>query len=344
MRNGIPKTVRICIGLDLGDRVSHVAEVKRGGEILTEDKGRTDVAGITKLFAQFKKGTRVVCEAGTHSPWVSALLKDLGFEVFVANPYNAGRAISATGRKNDRQDSVLLGMLGFDSVLLLRPIEHRGVDAQSDLAIVNARDAHVRTRTALINTARGLVKSSGGRLPSCSSRSFHHKVLGDVPECLRPAVLPLLESVQWHTEKIDEYEKKIEEVSKKYPEVERLQQIGGVGLLTSVAFVLILDDARRFRRSRQVGAFLGLTPAQQESGDCSPQLRITKAGNRYLRERLVNCAHYILGHHGRDCDLRRFGERLAARGWPTGKEASGGRGGEKTCGGHASVMGERKGL
>jgi transposase len=261
-----------------------------------------------------------VCEAGTHSPWVSALLEELGLNVIVANPICAGRALAANGRKNDQLDALTLASFGLESLRLLRPIKHRNRSAQDDLTVIRARDAVVRCRTSLINAVRGLVKSSGYRLTNCSAPAFHHKVASQVPDELKPAILPLLAQIEHMTKTIREYEKQIAMLCKKYPETESLQAITGVGALTSLAFVLTLEDHKRFAKSRTVGAYLGLVPRQRDSCSIAPQLRITKCGNTYLRRLLVGSAQYILGPFGEDCDLRRFGERLATHGAARGKK------------------------
>jgi len=95
--------------------------------------------------------------------------------------------------------------------------------------------------------------------------------------------------------------------------------VGGVGPITSLAYVLTLDDPDRFRKSREVAPALGLVPKRDQSGDRDPQLRITKTGDSYLRRLLVGSAQYILGPFGPDCDLRRWGLKLAQRG---GKNAN----------------------
>jgi transposase len=100
----------------------------------------------------------------------------------------------------------------------------------------------------------------------------------------------------------------------KYPECQALTAIDGVGTLTALAFVLTLEDPRRFKRSRQVGAYLGLQPAKRQSGACNPQLRITKAGDEYLRRLMVTSANHILRTRGNESDLRSWGLALAARG------------------------------
>ncbi len=96
--------------------------------------------------------------------------------------------------------------------------------------------------------------------------------------------------------------------------------ISGVGPLTALAFILTLEDPSRFRKSREVGPALGLVSKRDQSGDRGPQLRITKTGSAYLRRLLVNCAQYILGPFGPDCDLRLWGLRLAERGGANAKK------------------------
>ena len=165
------------------------------------------------------------------------------------------------------------------------------------------------------------MKHSGARLESCTSDVFARRAAPCLPDELRPALNALLETVAELTRKIREYDRRVEELaSEKYPETQLLRQISGVGSLTSLAFVLTLEEAHRFAKSRTVGAYLGLTPRRSQSGSHAPELRITKAGNGYLRKLLVSSAHYILGFRGPDCDLRRFGERIDERGGKRAKK------------------------
>jgi transposase len=99
-----------------------------------------------------------------------------------------------------------------------------------------------------------------------------------------------------------------------------LRQVEGVGVLTALTFVLTLEDPYRFERSRSVGAYLGLVPARDQSGDRDPQRRISKEGDEMLRRLLVGSAHYILGPFGSDSDLRRHGEKIASRGGKNAKK------------------------
>jgi transposase len=134
-------------------------------------------------------------------------------------------------------------------------------------------------------------------------------------------VLPLLEEIENLTGRIHEYDKQIEELAKtKYPQTELMRQIPGVGVVTSLALALTIDDPNRFHKSRNVGSYLGLQPKQSESGSSKPQLSISKAGDHLVRRLLVNCAQYILGHFGPDCDLRRWGLSLMAHGGKNAKK------------------------
>jgi transposase len=307
------------VGLDLGDRYSHTCSIGAGGEVLEEGRVATTPAAVRSRFGGMERA-RFVLEAGTHSAWVARLLKELGHEVIVANPRRL-RLIYETDKKSDRVDAQYLARLGRLDPELLAPIEHRGEDAQVDLALLRSRDALVRTRTALVNHVRGVVKSSGSRLPACSTHSFANKIGGGIPEALRPALEPILETLGDLNRRIRAYDRRIEELAvESYPETAALRQVSGVGALTALCYVLTLESPERFKNGRAVGAYLGLCPRQGDSGDSEPQLRITKAGSSMLRSLLVGSAHYILGPFGPDTDVRRWGLELAARGGKNAKK------------------------
>ena len=309
----------ITLGLDLGDQVSRVCALDAAGRIQGETSVRTTPAALRKYFHS-RARARVVLEVSTHSPWVSRLLAEQGHEVVVANARQL-RLISASDRKTDRTDAETLARLGRVDPQLLRPIRHRGPQAQHDLAQLRARECLVRARTQLINHVRGAVKAVGGRVPRCSAPAFATKAPPFVPDALQPALAPMLALVATLTHQIRTMERTIGEVATaRYPETAGLRQIAGVGPLTALCYVLTLEDPGRFERSRSVGAYLGLCPRRRDSGSYQPQLRITKRGDGMLRRYLVNAAHYILGPFGPDCDLRRWGLGLAERGGANAKK------------------------
>jgi transposase len=300
----------VTVGVDISDTYSSLCFVDGDGQILEEGRVRTTKAGLTRRFSTAR--CRVVLEVGTHSPWVSRLLAELGHEVIVANPRKV-RLIAESDRKHDRADAEQLARLGRLDPQLLSPIQHRGISAQEDLAIIRSRDSLVATRTTLINHARGVVKSHGDRLPPCSTKAFHRRVGTAIPDGLKPSLLPHIELIAHLTAEIEKADTVIEaRITERYREARALQQISGVGPITALTFVLTLEDPARFQQSRQVGAYLGLTPRQRDSGASSPQLRISKAGDAHVRRLLIACAHYILGPFGPDTDLRRWGMRHGA--------------------------------
>jgi transposase len=313
-----PNRDRLTVGVDLGDQWSNFCILGLDGEKLTEGELRTTREDFKEWF-QALAPARVVMEVGTHSAWARDEVAACGHEVLVANPRQM-EGPKRRKRKNDRIDAHKLARVGRMDPQSLFPIAHRSVEVRQDLVAVRARDALVGVRKDLINTTRGLVKSMGARLPKCSTHSFAKKVEGALPAEVREALLPLVHLAETLSSSIKDYDERIEKLAtEKYAHTKLLRQVKGVGPLTSLAYVLTLEDPQRFVKSRDVGAYLGLVPKQEDSGDRQPQLRITKMGDMMLRRLLVGSAHYILGPFGPDTDLRRYGLRLCERGGKNAK-------------------------
>ena len=306
------------MGLDMGDKSHTVCILDGPGQVVERDEVGNTGEALRKRFAKMKP-CLVAMEAGTHSGWVSRILEELGHEVLVGNPRKL-RMIWNSAQKNDVRDAEMLARIARFDPQLLHPIRHRGQEAQCDLAVIKSRDELVKVRTSLIAHVRGIVKSLGQRLPTCSPECFHLRANDAMPAELAPALEPVVKSIEELTVRIRHCDQLVEKLSQeKYPEAQALRAIPGVGPVTSLAYVLTLEDHGRFAKSRDVGPFLGMTPRRDQSGQTDKQLRITKAGNGYLRRLLVQCAQYILGHHGPECDLRRFGLKLAERGGKNAK-------------------------
>jgi transposase len=247
-------------------------------------------------------------------------LEECGHEVLVANARKL-RLIYANKGKTDEVDAENLARLARVDPKLLYPLKHRGEDSQAHMAIIRSREALVGSRTQLVNHVRGAVKSFGARLPKCPARSFHKRAAEHIPEALGPALEPILEQIGSLTERICQYDRKLETVCEEhYPETQLLRQLEGIGPLTALTFVLTLEDPYRFKKSHSVGAYLGLVPARDQSGERDPQKRISKEGDQMLRKLLVGSAHYVLGPFGSDSDLRRHGQKIAARGGKNAKK------------------------
>ena len=272
----------VTAGLDLGDKYSYLCLVDTdGGKVIEEGRVRTTPEALRRRFAS-ERPMRVAIEAGTHSPWASRVLEECGHKVLVANARKL-RLIYANKQKTDEVDAENLARLARLDPKLLYPLKHRGEDSQAHMAIIRSREALVGCRTQLVNHVRGAVKSFGGRLPKCPARSFHKKAAEHIPEALMPALGPILETIASLTERIHEYERQLETLCEEhYPETELLRQVEGVGSLTALTFVLTIEDPYRFEKSRSVGAYLGLVPARDQSGERDPQKRISKEGDEML--------------------------------------------------------------
>lgn len=279
----------------------------------------TTKQAMAEVFSALAK-CRMALEVGTHSPWVSRLLASLGHEVIVANARQV-KLITQSSRKNDKLDAQTLARLARVDPQVLRPIQHRSAAAQQDLMVIRVRAALVEVRTALVNHARGLAKAVGERLPKCDADSLEVERLSALPAGLQAVLQPVLEEVESLTEKIHSCDKEIEQIAReKYPETARLKQVSGVGTLIALTFVLTVEDPSRLGKSREVGCYVGMRPKSQQSGESQPQLRISKEGDVYLRQLLVQGAHYIVGRRGPDTDLKRWGLQLCARGGKNAKK------------------------
>lgn len=292
------------IGIDLGDKMSRYCIVDRDGEVVEEGSFRNQVSSIETHFGGERR--RIALEAGAQSAWISRELERLGHEVIVANVRQL-RWITASDTKNDPVDARKLALLARADVKLLAPVEHRTAEQQGELAVIRARDAMLRARTLLINSARGIAKGFGLRLPKSITSTFGKRALADLPATLQTAIGGLLEQIDALSQGIAGYDQQIGELADRHAELERLTSIPGVGKLTALTFVLTLGRPERFAHSRDVAGFLGLRPKQRQSGGRDPQLGISKSGDPYLRKLLVQCSHYILGHWGKDSALRRWG-------------------------------------
>jgi len=302
----------VCVGIDIGDRYCQIAVLDEDGDVSEQTRIRT----TPKAFERYFKGKatmRVAMEVGTHSPWISQLLNKMGHDALVGNACKLS-LIYKNEQKSDDVDAELLARICRFDPKLLYPIDHKDQSARAVWTVIRSRDVLIRIRTMLINHARGIIKPFGHRFPKCSPLRLV-KLQSEVPEPLRPTLVPILNTIAQLNAQIYSYDKEIVRMGREhYPQMELLQQIPGVGPITALTFMLTIGDPSRFPRNRTVGAYLGLVPRRSQTGQSDPQLSITKSGSQYLRRLLVQCANYIMGPFGPDCDLKRCGERIASRG------------------------------
>lgn len=312
--NDIPQ---ITLGVDLGDTKHHVCVIDQAGKTLSERTVPNTREALLELAAEYP-GARVAIEAGTHSPWIGELLAQEGLEVLVANARKL-RAVYENERKCDRLDARILAKIARLDPGLLSPIRHISQEAMADRMALGNRDRLVGHRRALVQSVRSSVKSLGHRVAACSAEAFPRRVretlTGGRGADLLASVEPVLSAIESMGRSIAELDRQIETLAReKHPAAAKLRQVPGVGPVTSLAFVLAVEDPARIAATRDIGAYFGIVPRRDQSGNSDRALGISKAGNAYVRTLLVQCAQHILGPHGPDSDLRRFGLRLAERG------------------------------
>jgi transposase len=320
-KRGVEMRVKIyaAIGLDVSDRKSAAIGLDEAGTIVMREEVPTREPALA-AWASAIEPTVIALEAGPHSPWMSRLLTRCGHEVIVGNPAKIP-SISRSRSKTDWRDAEQLARLARFDRKMLHEIRHRSEDTQKDLQLIRSRDAAVRARSKLVSHVRATVKAHGHRIDHCSTDAFSKRARKTLHKDLLEIVEAVLGAIDALSTTIRSYDERIEKLAKtRYSDTAWLMQVKGVGALTALAFMLILEDASRFKSSRMVGPYLGLTPGLDQSGEIDPQKGISKEGDRLMRRLLVQSAHYILGPFGIDCDLRRHGRAIAERGGKNAKK------------------------
>ena len=303
-------TNRMFVGLDLASKISTYHVLDASGETVCTGTVRTQRADLERTFAPVVPAV-IAMETGSVSRVADEVLSSQGHTVVVGNPRRIA-AIFSNVKKCDKVDAAMLAELVRVSPRLLSPIQHRTATAHGGLTLIRARDANVRARATQINLVRGMAKSYEFQLPSCDAENFTRVVRPLVDQTEFGQMLaPTLDVIAAQTVAIAQFDAKIKAYSDKHvPQAKQLAAIPGVGPLTAMAFALTVDDPHRFPNYRAVGAYLGLVPRRDQSGDVDKRLPITKCGDPLTRRLLVQCGQVILQERTKPTDLKRFGERL----------------------------------
>ena len=298
-------------GIDLHLKSSEVCVVEESGETSELAKIPTTERSFVRWFGG-RAPMRICIEASGLSPWVGRILAGLGHEVIVANAQRV-RLIAESTLKNDRVDAEALARLVRMDPTLLCPIRHRREETQRLRGMLRVRRILVNSRTACLNTARGLLRSFGYRVPGQRpERLARALTTGKVPEELCGLIAPLVATALDLDERVRALDEEVADVGESFPEVERFQQVPGIGPLVALAYVLCIEDPSRFRNSRDIPSFLGLRPRMRESAEHSHFGSITRRGDAEMRRLLVQAAHGCLRSR-QDTELKRWAEQLVGR-------------------------------
>lgn len=305
------ETAMRSVALDLGVRETAFCEVRSGLVV-----ARRTVAELTSLEDLLGPGTghaRVAIEACREAWHVHDVLTTWGHEVLLVDTTRTKRiGIRHHGRKTDRIDAELLARAVEQGGI---PIAHVLSPARRELRdVLGVRRALVETRSQYITTIRGLARSRGERLGTCAADDFLAKVAKAQlqPETLR-TIGPLLSALQRVAVELAHTNVRLEELGRAEPVIGRLTTAPSVGLVVAAAFVSVIDEARRFTGAHQVESYLGLVPREASTGGKRKLGSITKQGNSYMRQLLVQSASSILRIGASNDPLRQWGRALVER-------------------------------
>ena len=308
------------IGVDVSDRTSKICVMtKAGGErrVLVETTCATTKDGFSECFAKFDRSWPVVFETGTHCRWMKWHFEGMGFHPIVANPAEV-KLITDSNAKNDKSDARKLARLALADVGLLKPVNLRDETPRQMLRLHEERQLLRDCRNSMICQVRCFAKSSGFRLPDCSTEWFHEIDRTQWPKDFEKTVWPTMKAIKELNRDIAACDKMIERLAETpvfKGQVERAKEIYGVGTVGATVVIAAIDgDVDRFDHARDVGPYFGMVPKTSQSGESDPQLGMTKAGNELVRKVLVECANVVMKENAKDTDLKLKGLRIAAHG------------------------------
>jgi len=300
------------IGIDVHKNASQVCIRTETGQLI-ERRVRTDSEGFAKWLGKRNKA-RILIESSTESEWVARCLEELGHEVIVADPNFAPMYAQRSRKvKTDRCDARAL--CEACELGAYRPA-HRTSEASRALrAQVAVREALVQTRSRHISLIRALLRQQGYRVRSGEAVTFSERVAElQLPQALRDQMAPLLEVMSSVNAELKAADKALAEQVKSHEVAQRLCTAAGVGPVTAISFVAIVDRVERFTHAKQVRAYLGLVPRELSSGEKQRRGHITKAGNRRMRALLVEASWQLLRSRRADTKaLRNWAHRIALR-------------------------------
>lgn len=301
-------------GLDVSMEETHICVLDREGAILMEGKATTCPDAIAKALAKAPACERVVFETGRMAPMLYHGLSELGVPIVCIESRQAYQALKALKtHKTDRNDAHGLAHLARTG--FFKSVHVKSLPAHAVRSLIAARKKLVGQRVTLENQIRGLAVVFGVRLPRGLSPAFVNQVLrmSDGVDGLAGAMRGLVDARDAVLAAVAAIDGDIKRLSQASHACQLLMTVPGVGKLTALAFTAAIDDPARFRRSRDVGAYLGLVPRRYQSGEIDYVGSISKCGDRRVRTLLYEAAHVMLTRYKGELKLKNWALAIAQR-------------------------------
>jgi transposase len=313
------------IGLDISQRKTAICIVDAAGKIVVEGNSLTLPSDIHSwLISKNLDLTAVqgVClEAGAMSSFVYKGLEALGLPVVCVEAFQAHQFLKAQRNKTDKNDARGLAQyirMGGDYI---RPVLVKNTISQEDRMLLTLRQNYVTQKLAIENSITGILKPLGILVPRGrgSSEKFCNAFIETIAKAeslgptLREALLESIDAYRTISLTLVSNTKRIDRVAREHPVCRRLMTAPGVGPIVALSFVTAIDTPHRFRRSEDVGSYLGLTPRRYQSGEMDNPGKISKFGSSMTRTHLVQAATSLLYASKKWSSLRAWGMKVAKR-------------------------------
>jgi len=306
--------MELYVGLDVSLKETSICVVDGKGSLVVEGVVASNPEEIAAFMtSKAPASARVGLETGPTATWLWHELHILGFPVICIDARHAKAALSMQINKSDRNDA--LGLARIMQCGWYKEVQVKSLDSHGTRALLNSRALLVKIKRDIENQIRGLLKNLGLLIGKARGKAFTLRVeelMSDKP-VLAAAIGPLLATRETVRGEIVAFDRKLLRLARDHTVSRRLMTVPGVGPITTLAFLSAIDDPGRFKRSRSVGAYVGLTPRRHASGEVDWTGRISKCGDAMLRSYLFDAAGVLLTRVPKWCALKAWGLRLAKR-------------------------------
>lgn len=302
------------VGLDVSLRQTAVCIVDQAGKIRREGMVASDPDAIAAFIVKHAPHVaRIGLETGATSNWLWAELKKRGLPVICIDARHAKAALKLQINKSDRNDAV--GIARIMQCGWYKEVRVKDLDSHAIKALLVSRALLVKMKRDLENQIRGLLKNLGLVIGPAKMGTFTVRateLIGNKP-ALIAAVEPLLKARESIERQIDDLDRKVMRLARNEPQVRRFMTVPGIGPISALCFFATIDDPTRFDKSRDVGAYVGLTTRRYASGEIDRTGRIPKCGDALLRGYLYEAANVLLTRVAKWSALKAWGMRVAKR-------------------------------
>src|ERR1700722_15042875 len=302
------------VGLDVSQRETAVCVVSETGQLIFEGKAKSDPGALTNLLRKHAPlAERIGFETGAMSSWLWHELRRVELPVVCIDARHAHAALSVRMNKSDQNDA--RGLAELVRVGWYREVKVKSEESQKIRAVLVARFRLVSMRRDIENQVRSLIKEYGVLFPRAIGLQFRNQVseLLGTHHPLLSVISPLLLIHEHICQQQNKFDDEVRQLAKADETTRRLMTVPGVGVVTALTFRHTIDDPSRFGSASSVGAYLGLTPRRNQSGETDINGKISRWGDRLLRTYLFEAATVLLYRTKKWSSLKAWGMKLAKR-------------------------------